>query len=56
MEQEVGTLRVGTLADFVVLSQDIFALPATQLLQTHVLRTVVGGREVFAPLTSGRGR
>ena len=56
MERETGTLSVGKLADFVVLSQDIFALPAAQLLQTHVQRTVVGGREVFAPPPPGSRR
>jgi predicted amidohydrolase YtcJ len=56
MERDVGTLEAGKLADFVVLSQDIFAVPAAQLLQTHVQRTVVGGREVLAPLNPGRVR
>jgi predicted amidohydrolase YtcJ len=56
MERDVGTLEAGKFADFVVLSQDIFAVPAAQLLQTHVQRTVVGGREVLAPLNPGRVR
>ena len=47
MEQEVGMLRVGMLADFVVLSEDLLSVPPEQLLRVQVVRTVVGGREVF---------
>ena len=47
MEQEVGVLRVGMLADFVVLSDDLLAVPPERLLQVRVVRTVVGGRESF---------
>jgi len=35
------------LADFVVLSDDLLAVPPTELLRVRVERTVVGGREVF---------
>ncbi len=38
-----GSLTVGKLADFVVLSQDIMTIPEDQVLQTHVLNTYVGG-------------
>jgi predicted amidohydrolase YtcJ len=47
MEQETGMLRAGLLADFVVLSEDILSIPPARLLQTRILRTVVGGREAF---------
>ena len=47
MEKEAGMLREGFLADFVVLSEDLLALPPEQLLRVKVERTVVGGREVF---------
>jgi predicted amidohydrolase YtcJ len=47
MEQEVGTLRAGMLADFVVLSEDLLSVPPEQLLRVQVVRTVVGGRESF---------
>jgi hypothetical protein len=46
-EHEVGTLRAGMLADFVVLSEDILSVPPARLLETRVLRTIVGGREAF---------
>lgn len=47
MEEQVGTLRAGMLADFVVLSDDILSIPAVELHRVQALRTVVGGREVF---------
>jgi hypothetical protein len=54
MERETGTLEMGKLADFVVLSQDIFSVPPATLLRTRVQLTVVGGREVYSHLTPGR--
>ncbi|HJQ04723.1 MAG TPA: amidohydrolase [Nocardioides sp.] len=41
-----GRLAEGLYADFVVLDRDIFERPAEELLETRVLRTVVGGRAV----------
>lgn len=46
-EAEKGQLTVGRLADFVVLSDDIFALPPEQLLRAKVVRTVMGGRDTY---------
>jgi predicted amidohydrolase YtcJ len=43
-EAEKGTLAVGALADFVVLSDDIFAMPPARLFDVKVLMTVMGGR------------
>ena len=48
MEQELGTLTVGKLADFVVLSKDIFTIPAADLLRTQIVSTVVGGQAVHS--------
>ena len=45
-EKQKGTLSAGKLADFVVLSEDIVSHPE-RLLQTKVLRTVMGGRESY---------
>lgn len=47
MENKIGTLEVGKLADFAVLSQDIFSVPATDLAKTRVKTTVVGGQMVY---------
>ena len=46
-EQDKGTLEVGRLADFVLLSADIFALEPTHLRDAKVLGTLVGGRRVY---------
>jgi len=46
-EDQVGKLLPGYLADFVVLDRDITRIPAEQILETKVLRTVVGGKTVW---------
>lgn len=46
-EKEKGTLEPGMLADLVVLDRDITAVAAQKILQTRVLRTVVGGKTVY---------
>jgi predicted amidohydrolase YtcJ len=45
-EDEKGTLAPGMLADLVVLSQDIFTVPAAALPATTSVLTLVGGRVV----------
>ncbi|AJE43638.1 amidohydrolase [Streptomyces nodosus] len=45
-EQLHGRLAEGLYADFIVLDRDIFTRPLEELLDTRVLRTVVGGRVV----------
>lgn len=48
-EEDVkGMLKPGMLADFVLLDRDITAIPPEEIVDTEVLRTVVGGRVVFA--------
>jgi hypothetical protein len=48
-EEDVkGILKPGMLADFVLLDRDITAIPAEQIADTEVLKTVVGGRVVFS--------
>ena len=42
-----GSISLGKLADFVVLSKDIFTIPPDEIIQTKVLATVLGGRVVF---------
>ncbi len=46
-EHEAGVLAPGYLADFVVLSDDLFAIAPEKLRDVAVLRTVVGGHDVF---------
>jgi len=47
-EKQKGKLAPGMLADFVVLDQDITsASPPQKILETKVLRTIVGGKTVY---------
>ncbi|HET7185075.1 MAG TPA: amidohydrolase family protein [Terriglobales bacterium] len=46
-ESEKGRLAPGFLADFVVLDRDISKVAPAEILQTKVLRTVVGGKTVY---------
>jgi predicted amidohydrolase YtcJ len=47
-EQRKGTLAPGTLADLVVLSQDVLAVPEDQIPATRVDLTIVGGEVRYA--------
>jgi predicted amidohydrolase YtcJ len=46
-DTEKGTLRPGMLADFVLLSADVLAIPPAQIREVKVLKTWVGGRLVY---------
>ncbi len=47
-EGSKGSLWVGKLADFVVLSADITTIPAPEILKARVTMTVVGGEVVYS--------
>ena len=47
-EKDKGRLAAGMLADFVALDRDITGTTPAKLLETKVLRTVVGGKTVYA--------
>jgi predicted amidohydrolase YtcJ len=47
MDDRVGVLRAGMLADMVLLDRDLFRVPPTSLSQAGVRTTIVGGRIVF---------
>jgi len=47
-EQIKGSIEPGKLADFVVLGEDILTADPKRIEQMKVLRTVVGGKEVYA--------
>ncbi|MES2646975.1 MAG: amidohydrolase family protein [Bacteroidota bacterium] len=46
-EKEKGMLVSGMVADLAVLSQDIFIIPASQLLSTKSILTIVDGKIVY---------
>ena len=49
-ENEKGCITPGMLADFVVLSQDLFGIPAEEIAGTTVTATVVGGGLAYGDL------
>jgi predicted amidohydrolase YtcJ len=46
-EKDKGSIEVGKLADFTVLSQDIMKIPEPEILKTRCVITVIGGEQVF---------
>jgi predicted amidohydrolase YtcJ len=47
-EHDKGSITPGKLADFVLLSEDVFRLPPAELRRVRVLKTWVGGAEVYS--------
>jgi len=46
-EDDTGTLEAGNLADLVVLDRNLFEIEAAAINETRVLRTYLGGRQVY---------
>jgi len=46
-EHQVGSLEVGKEADFIVLNQNLFEIPMTQISQTQVLETYLKGEIIY---------
>jgi predicted amidohydrolase YtcJ len=46
-EKKRGTIEIGKLADFTILSQDIMTIPEAEILKTRCALTVVNGEVVF---------
>ena len=46
VEKERGSIETGKLADIVVLSKDILAIPPAEILDTKALMTLLGGKVV----------
>jgi predicted amidohydrolase YtcJ len=47
-ENKTGKLKAGMLADFTVLSQELFLIPPENIRDTKILLTVVGGKEAYS--------
>ena len=45
--QQLGELKAGEYADFIVLSDDLAKIPPAQYTRVRVLQTVAGGRSVY---------
>ncbi len=50
-EALTGTLEVGKSADFIVLNQNLFSVPASEIVTTQVERTFFEGQEVYRRAT-----
>jgi hypothetical protein len=48
MEDAIGTVEAGKVADLAVLSRDIFAIPPEEIADVETQLTVFGGRPVYA--------
>lgn len=46
LEEETGSIALGKSADLIVLDQDIFTIPVTDIARTKVLQTIFEGRLV----------
>ncbi|HEV3099120.1 MAG TPA: amidohydrolase [Candidatus Udaeobacter sp.] len=47
-EKDKGSIEVGKLADFTVLTQDIMKIPETEILETRNEMTVIGGEIIYS--------
>jgi predicted amidohydrolase YtcJ len=47
LEDQVGSLEAGKLADFVVLDRDLLACPEDEIRETQALATYLNGKPVF---------
>jgi len=50
MEDRIGSIEAGKLADLVVLDRDYFTVPDVQIKQIRSVMTMVGGRVVHGTL------
>ncbi len=47
LENKIGSIEIGKQADVIVLDQNLFEIPATEIAATKVLLTLVDGKEIY---------
>ena len=47
LEKEVGSIEAGKKADFIILDKDLMHAPESELLNTKVVATYLGGKKVY---------
>ena len=53
VENELGSIETGKLADMIVLDQNLFEIETAQIDGTNVLQTIIGGNVVYDRLQQG---
>ena len=48
LEERLGTIEKGKLADLVMLDRDLLTIPSEEIAKVKPLMTIVGGKIVFA--------
>ncbi|WP_171125672.1 MULTISPECIES: amidohydrolase family protein [unclassified Ruegeria] len=46
-DEELGSIEIGKLADFIVLDRNLFEIPITEVSEAQILKTFVEGEMVF---------
>jgi predicted amidohydrolase YtcJ len=49
LEKQIGSLKAGKAADFIIVDRDVFTVDAKSLGETQVLNTYFAGKQVYAP-------
>ena len=50
LDKQTGSLEVGKYADLVILAQDLFAIPASDISETAVIATIMEGELVYGEI------